>query len=297
MAEKGGIYERILGVRVDSRPEDKVLSEIELNLERFGRRSFSHALFIVTPNPEQIVRAQTDDVFAKVLNLADISLADGVGVIASYKFFKLPKNKNFLLRPFVYFAQGLGVAFSIIFDRPWLEKEIKVIRGREFFLKLIKIASQKNYRVFLLGDKKGSAQKAQKALEKEYKNLKIFSLSGPNLDNDANPLSSEDKEIEKKVLDKINEVKPHLLFVGFGAPKQEKWVYRWRKNIIAGVIMVVGGTFDYISGEKVLPPQWILDRGLEWLWRLLTGSQNFARIKVAIIDFPLRVFWKKLISD
>ena len=96
------------------------------------------------------------------------------------------------------------------------------------------------------------------------------------------------------VLQTINKVFPHILFVGFGAPKQEKWLYRHSSKINYGGAMVVGGTFDYISGKKKTPPSWIADSGLEWLWRILIGDQKIERVTSAFPKFPLIIFWQKL---
>jgi len=279
---------KILDVKVDSTSIDGVLRFVRSQLRE--NRKF----YIVTPNPEQIVRAQTDSVFAQVLNSADISIADGIGLVAAFKFLSLPTTKNVFLRPFLYLAQGLGVGFSILFDRKWLESDIKVIRGRDLFIELIKLANKKGWKVMLIGDRFGSSEKAALALSKNYKNVELYSIGGPNLDEDANPLTKKDKEIEEKVILKVNKVKPELLFIGFGAPRQEKWLYRHKSELDFGGAMVVGGTFDYVSGKKKLPPKWIEDLGLEWLWRLILSNQKIERVSKAFPRFPLMVFLHKV---
>jgi N-acetylglucosaminyldiphosphoundecaprenol N-acetyl-beta-D-mannosaminyltransferase len=276
---------KILGINVDSTSVTSVLRFVRSRHEKF---------LIVTPNPEQIITAQNDLVFANILNSADLSLPDGIGLIAAHKFLQLPTTHNPLLKPILYFAQGLGVGFSAITDREWLTKDLKPVRGRDVFLELIKVANKKRWRVFLLGDKSGSALKAKEVLGKNYKGLSIFAALGPNLDTDANPQTATDRKIEKSSLETINKTSPHILFVGFGAPKQEKWLYRWLPKINTGGAMVVGGTFDYISGKKKTPPTWIADSGFEWLWRILIGDQKIERVSQAFPKFPLIIFWQKL---
>ena len=77
-----------------------------------------------------------------------------------------------------------------------------------------------------------------------------------------------------------------MLFVAFGAPKQEKWVYRNLEQLKCNLVMVVGGSFDYVAGTRKDVPHIVNKAGLEWLWRLLTGSQNIERIFNAVIKFP-----------
>ena len=279
---------KILNVGIDSSSTSSLLRFVR------SRLTSGKKFFIVTPNPEQVMRAQTDEVFKKILNSADISIPDGVGLIAAHKFLMLPSTNSYLLRPFLYFAQGLGVGFSILFDPKWVVSGLQVIRGRDLFYELIKLANKKEWKVFLLGDELQSAQKAATELSKNFKKVKLFSGVGPNLNADGNPITPKDETRQKAVLENINKVAPHLLFVGFGAPRQEKWVYRHKEKIDYGGAMVVGGTFDYVSGEKSIPPKWISDAGLEWLWRLIIRDQKAKRVMSAFPSFPIKIYLNKL---
>lgn len=272
-----------------------MVSTSKAKVLRFVRESVSKKskFLIVTPNPEIIIKAQEDKKLAKVLDSADVSLPDGIGVVAAGKFLDLPAPEDPSRRFLMLFVQGLGVGFSILFDRNWLEETHKVIKGREMFLELISLANKKGWSVYLLGDRKKSAQKAAEKLKYNFKRIKIYAGEGPNLDEDANPVRKTDVRIEERAVVDINKVSPQLLFVGFGAPKQEKWVYKWLPKLDIGGAMVVGGAFDYLTGAAPLPPKWMADFGLEWLWRLLKEPQRTKRILTATITFPLKVFEEK----
>lgn len=114
------------------------------------------------------------------------------------------------------------------------------------------------------------------------------------LDTNGTPISSTDESIELKAVEDINSFTPDFLFVGISHPRQEKWVYRWQNKLNVKGFMVVGGTFRYVSGKTLLPPKFVNDIGLEWLWRLFSGSQTISRIITAVIRFPLAVFRYKL---
>ena len=75
--------------------------------------------YIVTPNPEQVMLAREDTVFAEVINSADISIPDGIGLVAANKFFRLPTTEKVLLKPFLYFAQGLGIGRACFSQLCW----------------------------------------------------------------------------------------------------------------------------------------------------------------------------------
>lgn len=280
-------YYKILGISIISRHPHAVLRQIRQNV--LQNRKF----LIVTPNPEQIIKAQNDQKFAKILNRAEISIPDGVGLGAAVKFLSLPNPKYTISRLPVLILQGIYVGLLLILNKKEVESELKIIKGRELFLNIIRIANKKSWKVVLLGDKFESAQKALKKITANYKNVQLSALTGPNLDDDANCISAEDQKIEESTVEKINAVKPHFLFVGFRAPVQEKWLYKWLPKLKVNGTMVVGSTFDYMSGKSKLPPRWIENVGLEWFWRLLTGSQKLKRILVAFPTFPAKVFLQK----
>lgn len=283
-------YVNILGIKVVSSTKEGVLREIRSKLKS-GKK-----FYIVTPNPEQVLIAREDEQYKDILNSADIAVPDGIGLVAASKFYSLPQPKDFLRKALVLFVQGLGVGFSILFDRKWLETELKLIKGRELFMELIKLANKKGWKVVLIGDSNKSAQKAANILKQNYINLKVKGFTGPDLKTSGKIRSKQFKAVEEKAIKEINIENPDLLFIGFRAPVQEKWLYRWYGTLNFKCAMVVGGTYDYVSGKKPLPPKWMEDLNLEWLWRLIKGDQKKRRVFKAFPKFALQVYWDKLIK-
>lgn len=281
----------ILGVKISSTSTNTVLRFVQFCIHKDKK------FFIVTPNPEICVMTESDKELAKVINSADISLPDGIGILAAHRFLTLSNPKNKLTRLFTLLAQGIGVAFLILFNKGWLEKNLKLVKGRKMFMDLVKLANKRSWKIYFLGDKLQSAEKAKKELEKNYKSVKIKASIGPSLNKSGEPISKAGRREEAESVKEINEFRPHILFVGFGAPKQEKWVYRHLPQLQFGGALVVGGTFDYVSGKTKLPPGWIEGRGLEWLWRLATGSQRLKRVGSATWKFPVKVFLEKMRRD
>lgn len=262
----------------------------------FVRDSISHnsKFLIVTPNPEILLQAQPDSKLASILRRADIALPDGVALALAQKFFSLPNPKSRLLRFPVLFFEGLLVGFGIFIDRGWAIGSLKVIKGREMFLDLAKLANKKHWKIFLLGGRKGEGQEAAEILKRGLKGIKIECANGPLLSPIGEPVTLNDREDEKRIIEEINKFAPQILFVGLGAPRQEKWTAKWLPKLNVGGAMVVGGAFNYISGRASLPPKWMENYGLEWLWRLVTQPWRFVRIFNATVVFPLKVFQYKL---
>lgn len=165
---------------------------------------------------------------------------------------------------------------------------LKTIKGREFFLDLVDLAHKKNWKMFFLGGLDNEAELAAKKLGARF-------FKGPKLDNKAEPISEVDSELQIDAVKKINDYNPHFLFVAFGNPKQEIWIYKNFSKLHIGGAMAVGGTFRYMAGLSKLSPRWMEELGLEWLWRLFTEPFRFTRIWNAVIVFPLKVWIYKLI--
>lgn len=280
----------ILDIKLNSTSYKQVLTYIQEKLE--GKEKF----YIVTPNPEQVLLASDDELFKNILNNAAVSVPDGIGLIAAYKYMQLPRPKPVLKRIITLLKQGIHVGLAVIFDQKWLQSDLTLIKGRKLYEELMISADKKGQTAVFLGDDKQSAQKAAAQLREKLKNIKIHAFTGPVLNKNGNIKKRSDIEFENKLIGKINKVNPDFLFIGFGTPKQEKWLYRNYDRISFKCAAHIGGTFDYISGTRRSVPKWVEDYNFEWLFRLLSGSQRPSRIFAAVPQFAFRVFLNKLIN-
>lgn len=247
----------ILGVSINSTSKERVLRQIVAKVQKKQSDLKSEPLLVVTPNPEIILRAQDDPELKDILNNADISIPDGSGLLLA-------------------------------------QPSLELIKGRELFIDIVSLANKNGWKLVFIGGLDGASAKAAEFLYRGYKHLNVLPLIGPKLNNSGLPVSESDVLIQSEMVRKINEFEPDIVIVGFGAPKQEKWSFRWKKNMDTKVIMVVGGAFDYYSGKLRLPPKVFSNLGLEWLWRLINQPSRIGRIWNAVIIFPLRIFISKL---
>lgn len=282
---------KILGIKLDSTSRAQVLRFVR---SRLARTRSGMSFFIITPNPEIVMQAQKDRKLAEILNSADLVLPDGTGLAQATKFLSLPAPKPKVVRILVLLVQGALVGLATFFRRDWLFHSLNLIKGRELFLEFCKLANKKGWKVFLLGGEDGVAEETKQVLKRNLKKIEIEALDGPMLNLAANPVSKKDKKIEDQAVSAINKFKPHLLFVAFGAPKQEKWLSKWLPKFDVGGAMTVGGTFNYLAGRSKLPPAQMEEIGLEWFWRLIAEPWRFRRVLRAFPIFPLKVFWSKL---
>jgi N-acetylglucosaminyldiphosphoundecaprenol N-acetyl-beta-D-mannosaminyltransferase len=279
----------ILGIKVSITSKQEVLDFINTRLE--SKEKF----YVVTPNPENLLKATQDWLLEKAIRKSDLSIPDGIGLAQAYKFLKLDDYKGNLLRPVLIFCQGLMVGAATLFNKKYLTDALPIIKGRELFLDVMEIANKKNLRVYLFGGEYGESEKTKEVLEKKYGNITIkTNRDFPQYNKNCKPVSYNDRQLHKKIIGSIKMFEPDLIVVALNTPKQEKWIFRnfFRMLNVTGAF-ALGGTFNYVAGNMKLPPKWIEKIGLEWVYRLIQEPKRVRRILNAFPIFPLRVFlWK-----
>jgi exopolysaccharide biosynthesis WecB/TagA/CpsF family protein len=139
------------------------------------------------------------------------------------------------------------------------------------------LAESEDWPVFLLGgmDEK-IAEQAAWYLRYKYKNLKIVGhASGGVVEFKHAKWQTSDT----KLIDHINKSQAKIIFVGFGCPKQEKWIYQNLDKIPSvKVAMTIGGALDFLAGERKRAIYLLRRLGLEWFWRMITESSHLKRI-------------------
>src|SRR3989338_2694147 len=280
----------VLGINVDSTELVEVLKQI---CEWIEAKSVKRPRLVVTPNPEILLQATHDRELAKILNNADLSLPDGVGTVAAMHFISLPTTKNSFVKPTTLLFQGVKTGLDLLLQK---NSSLSRVPGRVVFDELVKLSTERGWRVFLMGGKAGVAQEAAKRLKVRFPILEVQFDAGPWLGEDGKPARDKDADTEKQIIDKINRFKPDLLFVGFGATKQEKWLACNLPELNVRVAMTIGGGLDYAAGVVPTPPRAFEKAGFEWLWRLFTQKGRAWRIFNAVVVFPAKVYLYKLRS-
>lgn len=249
----------ILGVNVTSISKSEVLTFIHASLKEKRR------ITVVTPNPEMVVESLKNPSFLKALNDADIAIADGTGLL---------------------------LAERALFGK----KSLTRIPGRILMEDLLSDAHQNKWKVFFLGASENVNKRAIALSKKRYPQLVVDGSSGMRLEKNGKPVSEVDRLNEIDTIKRINDFKPDLLFVAFGAPKQELWIARNKNNLKAGVFMGIGGSLDYYVGAVSIPPRFVSAIGMEWVWRLIHDPKRAPRIVTASLIFPYYVLKKKFLT-
>jgi N-acetylglucosaminyldiphosphoundecaprenol N-acetyl-beta-D-mannosaminyltransferase len=242
---------KIFDIVINGTRKDRVLRTIWLQRKKM--------LHVATLNPEYIMEARRNARFKSILARC-LTVADGHGVVWSVRL--------------ASFAQDNSI------DR---------ISGIELVEEILKHASQKGEKVFLLGAGEGVAEKAAAQMSKKYPGLQMSSYSG------AKSVVVEEDEEASMTIAKINSICPDYLLVAYGSPWQDIWIEENRPYLRVRVAMGVGGVLDDWAGVVKACPEWIDLLGLKWAWRVMHEPRRWRRI-LKVWQFGVLVLYHKLID-
>ncbi|MCX0378505.1 WecB/TagA/CpsF family glycosyltransferase [Clostridium perfringens] len=142
------------------------------------------------------------------------------------------------------------------------------IAGIEVMNMLLEEARDKNLKVFLLGAKEDTLIKCKEKIKENYSGINIVGSNNGFFDLD----NCDD------LVEKINESKADILFVAMGAPRQEVFIEKYKDKLSCKIFMGVGGSFDVFAGNVNRAPQFMINIGMEWLYRVAKEPWRIKRL-------------------
>lgn len=163
-------------------------------------------------------------------------------------------------------------------------KNMERTTGPSLMGEIFEISAKKGYRHYFYGSKEETLELLQQKLTNNYPGIQIAGMYSP-------PFRTLTEEEDKVVVEKINETKPDFVWIGLGAPKQEKWMAA-HLGKINGLMIRVGAGFDYYAENIKRAPEWMQKNNLEWLYRLLQDPKRlFKRYLITNTKF----IWNSMI--
>jgi N-acetylglucosaminyldiphosphoundecaprenol N-acetyl-beta-D-mannosaminyltransferase len=221
----------LMGCPVDLLTSTALLSELSQAID-----SQSGPKVIQFINANKIAQVRNDSDMGRIMRKADYVLTDG--------------------QPLLPMARLLGV------------KVPERIDGIGLMGKLLKLADERRYSVYLLGAKQEVLDTCVAKIRKQYPNLRIAGSRNGYFSEKDTP----------GVVAQIREAKPDLLFLGMGSPMKERFADRYAADLGATVIQGVGGSFDVMADLVKRAPVWVQRIGMEWMFR--------------VVQEPRRMFWR-----
>lgn len=158
-----------------------------------------------------------------------------------------------------------GKPLSITQRRHGYEKAGRV-PGPDLMPLLFALSEECGYRHFFYGSTQDTLNKLTGKLKQEFPKLQITGSFSP-------PFCPMTAEEDLQIIDKINDAKPDFIWVGLGAPKQEKWMAA-HQGKVTGVMIGVGAGFDFHAGTVKRAPKWMQELCVEWFWRMLQDPKR-----------------------
>ncbi|MGE7664346.1 WecB/TagA/CpsF family glycosyltransferase [Ureibacillus composti] len=184
-----------------------------------------------------------------------------------------PSLKKLLNEAEFQIPDGIGVILASKIQKGQITSRVT---GVDMMLRLCQEAAKRKKPIFLYGGKPGVADKAAEKLREIYPGIVI-----------AGTQDGYEKD-QNKVIEKINEAKPDLLFVAMGSPKQENWINANRDQLHPTIYQGVGGSFDVLAGTVKRAPEAFQKMGMEWFYRLMKEPKRLKR-QLALPLFLLEV--------
>ncbi len=213
--------------------------------------------FLVTPNVDHLMKLQKDSEFHRIYNQADYIVCDSQIILWISKFLGEPIEQK--------------------------------ISGSDFFPQFYwHYKNDASIKIFLLGGTNEAAKQAQQNINTKVNRQIVVGAYSPSIGFEKN--TSECQQI----VELINASGATVLAIGVGAPKQEKWIDKYKKNLPnIKIFLAIGATIDFEAGTLSRAPKWISNAGLEWLYRLILEPRRlWKRYLLASLPF----FWLVLLQ-
>jgi len=191
----------------------------------------------VTANLDHLRRYHSDPVAKDLIEEADLVVADGM--------------------PLIWASRMIG--------EPLPER----VAGSRMVWSICEAASARRQSIFLLGGDPTVAERAAAIFQDRYVDLDIVGTACP-------PVGFQNDEAElSRIHDEITAADPAIVFVALGFPKQDLLIRRLRGSLPQASFLGVGISLSYVTGDVSPAPDWMCNRGLEWVYRL---SQDPTRL-------------------
>ena len=236
----------LFGVPIDDLTMQEAVATVAELVADGRRHSRTHQ--IATVNVDFLVNALADEAVRRLLQNADMCLADGAPIVWGARAGRMSVRER--------------------------------IAGADLLPALAEQASSRGWRIHLFGSSAGTAERAAELLNARYPDAAITGDSGPMIHDVT--------RVDEDLVTSLAAPGADILCVALGNPKQERFIEAYRRRLRTPVMIGVGGTLDFIVGGRRRAPVWVQRAGLEWLVRAAQEPGRLGKRYAhdAVVYFP-----------
>ncbi|GAA1682223.1 WecB/TagA/CpsF family glycosyltransferase [Kribbella yunnanensis] len=135
------------------------------------------------------------------------------------------------------------------------------VAGPDLLERVMTEAAERGWTQYFYGGAEGVADELRMRFQEQHPALKVLGVECP-------PYRALTEAEDAETVDRMNSARPDIIWVGLGAPKQERWMAEHRERLNAAILIGVGAAFDFHTGRLDRAPLWMQRAGLEWSYRL-----------------------------
>ena len=196
----------------------------------FKNYNYSNTGYVCLSDFSVIVAAEKDHELQKILNQSLLTLPDG--------------------KPIEFFARLKGYKKVTTVSGYWLIKELFQTPLKHYFY----------------GCNPECLERIVSRLQKEHSDSKIFGYKAPPLLSKKNIKGNKDLKNDVEI---FNNLQPDIIWIGISSPKQDYLMHELQPMLNHGLMIGVGGVFDYLAGTKKISPEWVKKIGFRWFYRFI----------------------------
>jgi N-acetylglucosaminyldiphosphoundecaprenol N-acetyl-beta-D-mannosaminyltransferase len=144
------------------------------------------------------------------------------------------------------------------------------ICGPDLMPAVFRQSQMRGHRHFLYGSSETTLSQLQEKLGRSFPGARIVGRYSP-------PYRALTREEEYEVDRRVNAADPDIVWVGLGAPKQDRWMAAHRRALKAPVLIGVGAAFDMLAGTVARAPRFLQRTGCEWMFRIAQEPRRLSR--------------------
>ena len=215
------------------------VTDMDETVETFARWiDWGERHLVCVSDMNSVLQARADERLTEVYNNSGLTVADGM--------------------PLVWAGKRAG------FDR------MARVCGPDLLERVMAEAAERGWSQYFYGGAGGVAEQLRENFVARHPGLRVAGAYSP-------PYRALTEAEDAEIVDRLNEAKPDIIWVGLGAPKQERWMAEHRDRLDAAILIGVGAAFDFHTGRLDRAPGWMQRSGLEWSYRLYKEPRRLWR--------------------